>query len=134
MKKVLVGGRFNIIHPGHVDFLKKAKALGDYLVVVIASDSTVKKNKKSLLFHDSDRKILVESIRFVDKVVVGYDIKDVRGYAKIIKDVKPDIIALGYDQKGKVKELQSFAKQAGVTCKVVRVGKYKKYQTKNLIQ
>ena len=134
MKKVLAGGRFNIIHPGHIYFLEKAKELGDYLVVVIASDKTVKNRKVYILFPAKIRKKSVQSLRFVDKVVIGYDISDQSGYVKILKDEKPDIIALGYDQKISVKELAKIALKAGIRCKIVRIGNLKGFKSKEILK
>ncbi|MBU0899191.1 MAG: adenylyltransferase/cytidyltransferase family protein [Nanoarchaeota archaeon] len=95
MKKVLVGGVFNILHPGHVWFLKKAKSYGEFLVVVVAHDNTVRKNKEYLLFPAKERKRLLEHLDFVDKVVIGN--KD--DMFETVKKECPDIIVLGYDQK-----------------------------------
>lgn len=129
MKKVLAGGRFNILHPGHIHFLKKAKSLGDYLVVVIANDATIRSQKKSLLFPANERKLLVRSLKFVDKVVIGYEIADDSGYAKIIRDEQPDIIALGYDQKLDRKKLR-----LNPRIRVIRVGNFKGYKTRKLVE
>jgi len=129
MKKVLVGGRFNIIHPGHIRFLKEAKAAGDYLVVVIANDKTIKSNKKTLLFPAKERKKAVEAIKYVDKVVIGYSISGEEDYIKIIKDIKPNIIALGYDQKINISKLK---KKTG-HCKFIRIKNYKGYKTRELL-
>ena len=60
MKKVLVGGVFNIIHPGHMHFLKKAKEFGDFLIVVIARDETVKDKKEILPLPLNERKKIVD--------------------------------------------------------------------------
>jgi len=134
MKTVLAGGRFNIIHPGHVYFLKKAKTLGDRLVVIIASDKTVKTAGKSLLFPDTDRKRMVESLRFVDKVIIGYPIRDPEGYARIIKRVKPDIIAVGHDQRVLPSSLKEMAKRAHHPVSVVRIKPYKSYKTRKIMR
>jgi len=131
--KVLAGGRFNIIHPGHISFLKKAKSLGDCLVVVVANDKTIKENKKFLLFPAKDRKKMVESIKFVDKVVVGYGIRDEKGYLRIIAKEKPDIIALGYDQKLDAKKLKNLAQKAGLKFRIARIGNFRGYQTKKIL-
>jgi FAD synthetase len=134
MKKVLTGGRFNIIHPGHIYLLEKAKSLGDCLVVVVASDRTIIKSRKSLIFPEKERKKMVESLKPVDRAVIGYEIEDKSGYAKIIKDEKPDIIALGYDQKVDEKELKKLALKAGADCRIVRIGNFRGYQTKKLLK
>jgi len=118
MKKVLVGGVFNTVHPGHEYFLKKAKELGDFLVVVVANDKTVLK-KKSLLKPQEERKKALEKLGIADRVVIG----DERDFLKIVKMEKPDIIALGYDQnfdEGKLKSLG---------CRLVRIPRFGSYST-----
>jgi FAD synthetase len=95
MKKVLAGGTFNLLHPGHIHFLEKAKSLGDYLVVVVANDKTVLKEKGVLAAKAEDRKKLVGSLKPVDKAVIG----DEKDFMKVVRKEKPDIIALGYDQE-----------------------------------
>jgi len=133
MKKVLAGGRFNILHPGHVFFLKKAKSLGDYLVVIIASDETIKKQKKPLLFPANKRKEVLEMLKFVDKVIVGYDISGESGYTKIIKKVKPDVIALGYDQRTNVQGMRKIISSLGLKCEIVKIDELKGYKTKRIL-
>lgn len=91
-KKVLAGGCFNSIHPGHIYFLKEAKKLGDELIVVLAND---KNNKKPYAVLAKERKKLLESLHIANKILIG----DPKDKTKIIKKIKPDIIALGYDQK-----------------------------------
>jgi FAD synthetase len=129
MKKVLVGGTFNIIHPGHEFFLKKSKSLGDFLVVVIAHDKTVLKNKGRLIFSAKQRKQLVEGLRYVDKVVIGHE----SDFFRVVKQERPDIICLGYDQKMDEEKLKTKLKNMGLDCKVVRIKKLKDYSTMKLI-
>lgn len=121
MKKVLAGGVFNAVHPGHVWFLKKAKALGDCLVVVIASDKTVLK-KKELLKPQSERKGAVEGLKIADRVLIG----DEQDFLKVVKKEKPQIIALGYDQEFDKESLKALG------CKIVRIPKYGSYSTRKL--
>jgi len=120
--KVLVGGVFDIIHPGHIYFLKRAKELGDELIVVIARDSTVikKKGRKPIL-PENMRKEIVEALKPVDRAVLGYEEGDIY---KIVEEVKPDIIALGYDQDLDPKELEKELSKRGLSVKVVRIDKY----------
>ncbi len=94
MKKVLAGGTFSHLHPGHEFFLNKAKSFGDYLVVVVASDRTVKEKKGYVLESAEKRKEKVESLKIADKVVIGDD----RDFFKIVEKENPDVIVLGYDQ------------------------------------
>ena len=91
-KKVLVGGCFNKIHSGHIYFLKEAKKLGDKLIVVLAND---KNNKKPYALPAKERKRLLRSLNIADKILIGY----FEDKIKIVKKVKPNIIALGYDQE-----------------------------------
>jgi FAD synthetase len=126
MKKVLAGGTFNIIHPGHICFLEKAKSLGDYLVVVVANDKTVIRNKGFLLMHAEDRKKILENLRIVDKAVIG----DEKDFMKVVRKERPDIIALGYDQ-----ELGSLKKQIeSLRIKIVRIkSRLKGYKTEDIL-
>lgn len=93
--KVLCGGCFNEIHKGHVYFLKKAKSLGDYLIVILAHDKTNRKKYGRNAILAKIRKKNLEKLRIADKVVVG---SYPANYKKMIKRLKPDIVALGHDQ------------------------------------
>src|SRR3989339_2153850 len=95
MKKVLVFGTFDIFHYGHLQLLKQAKKLGDQLTVVIARDENVIKIKKIKPYHtEKERMEIMKSLKMIDSAILG-DKKDVY---KVIKQEKPDVIALGYDQ------------------------------------
>jgi len=130
MKKVLVGGAFNILHPGHIFFLSWAKKLGDFLIVVIANDRTVKRNKGYVITPMNDRKRIVEGIRFVDKVVVGNSTDMFR----VVEKEKPNIIALGFDQKIDMKKLKGVIAKNRLKIKIVRIKKYGNYSTKKIIE
>lgn len=95
IRVVLAGGVFDIIHPGHIHTLESARNLGDLLVVVVATDETALRMKKRRPLHNQDqRRILVESLRMVDLCLVGH-----RGdMFKTVGVIRPDIVALGYDQ------------------------------------
>ena len=104
MKKVMVFGTFDIIHPGHVHMLKQAKEYGDFLVVIIARDNTVCeiKGKQPRNNEESRQKNLI-GLGLADKIRLGcLDNKH-----QVIKEEKPDIIALGYDQKFFLDELEN---------------------------
>lgn len=134
MKKVLAGGRFNIIHAGHIYFLKKAKSLGDFLVVVIANDRTVKNQGKKIFYQERIRKSVVESIKFVDRAVIGYPIKGQDGYIKIVKDERPNVIALGYDQKINIPFLKQRLRKIGIKCKIKRISQLKGFETNKILK
>ena len=92
-KVVFTNGCFDILHPGHIAVLEFAKSLGDKLVVGINSDRAIKllKGQDRPINSESDRKRVLESLRFVDQVVI-FD--DVRTY-DIIRKIKPDILVKG---------------------------------------
>ena len=94
-KIVLAGGVFDIIHPGHINTLNDAKRLGDVLVVVVATDKTAIKMKKRRPLHSAQlRQELVSSLSMVDLCIIG----DEEDIFRTVDLVKPQIIALGYDQ------------------------------------
>jgi FAD synthetase len=128
MKKVLAGGTFNLVHPGHILFLQKAKELGDYLVVVVANDKTVLKSKGFLLMPAGARKKILENLRMVDKVVIG----DEKDFMKVVRKEKPDIIALGYDQE--LGGLRKQIERSGIKCKIVRIkSRLEGYKTEGIL-
>src|SRR6476620_2828064 len=116
---VLVGGVFDLIHPGHIHTLKAAKAQGDILVVVIAKTSTAMKIKKDRrIYHDENtRRELVSSLSFVDLAIIG---KEGTLY-DTVEYVKPDIIALGYDQAHSEKDISGNCKKRNRNARVVRL-------------
>ena len=97
MKKiVLVGGCFDVLHPGHVIFLEKAKKAGDKLVVLLESDERVKKLKgiKRPVHNQKERAEVLLALKSVDQVVMLSYTEDEKDYDEIILKIKPDIIAL----------------------------------------
>lgn len=95
--RVVCAGTFDHFHPGHADFLRQAKALGDELVVIVARDENVKRIKGVMPEHNEvERKVNVEKTGIPDMVTLGYSDKDI---FLILKELSPDIIALGYDQR-----------------------------------
>ncbi|MFA6304594.1 MAG: tRNA pseudouridine(55) synthase TruB [Patescibacteria group bacterium] len=102
MTKVLITGTFDIIHPGHLNLIKQAKELGDFIVAIIARDQNVIKVKgRESYFNEADRVENLKKLGLVDKVILG----DVVDPYKMIIQEKPDIIALGYDQQAFVEGL-----------------------------
>ena len=117
-KIVLAGGVFDIIHPGHIHTLNAAKALGDILVVVIATDKTARKMKKRPPLHSQEsRRELVSCLTMVDMAIVGHE-EDI---FETVKEVKPDIIALGYDQIHQEKFISDGCKRISLDVKIVRL-------------
>jgi len=115
---VMTGGAFDIIHPGHIETLEQAKALGDVLVVSVARDATFERNKKRKPEHNEAlRQLLVSSLKAVDVAVLGSE-SDIFQTVEILE---PDIIALGYDQAHDEEVISREIKQRGLTVKVVRL-------------
>ncbi len=110
MTVVWTNGCFDVLHRGHVEMLKYAKSLGDYLIVGIDADWRVSNSKgdNRPFNKQEDRKYLLESIRYVDKVVVFETSSELRG---IINYFKPAIMVVGSDYKGKKVIGSEYAKE-----------------------
>ncbi len=108
-------GTFDTLHPGHAFFLKKARKLGDCLVVIVARDRTVKKVKNHPPLNTEDKRVKnLLALGLAEKVSLGRIGND--KYA-VIRDENPDVIALGYDQKFFIDGL----KKAFPDAKIVRI-------------
>ncbi len=96
MKKVLVGGVFDIIHYGHVHFLREAKSHGDHLIVALESDLNVQrlKGKGRPIHHQNARREMLEALTFVDEVIILPDKMTDKDYKKLVITVKPHVIAI----------------------------------------
>ncbi len=116
MVRVLATGTFDLLHPGHILYLSEAKKKGDELYVIVARESMIKHKPKPII-PDEQRVEMVNSLKIVDKAILGSesDIFDP------IKAIKPDIIVLGHDQGFDIQQLETDLQDKGFTCKVVRV-------------
>ena len=108
MKRIITYGSFDLLHYGHINLLKRAKALGDYLIVALSSDEfNLEKKDKKCYFNYEQRKALLESIRYVDLVIPEIcweqKISDIHTY-------HIDIFVMGNDWKGKF----DYLKEEGV--------------------
>lgn len=105
MKRIITYGTFDVLHYGHINLLKRAKALGDYLIVVLSSDEFNKiKNKQSYYTYEQ-RKAILEACRYVDLVVPEYN------WEQKVDDVikyQADIFVMGDDWKGKFDFLKEY--------------------------
>ncbi len=118
LRVVLAGGVFDIIHPGHIYTLNAAKKLGDVLVVVVATDNTAVKMKKRKPLHTQEqRQELVNSLSMVDLCLIGQE----DNIFKTVNHVKPQIIALGYDQVQQEKFITEGCKKIELDAKVARL-------------
>jgi len=117
-KIVLAGGVFDIIHPGHIHTLNAAKALGGVLVVAIATDKTAQKMKKRPPLHNQElRRELVSYLSMVDKAIIGHE-DDI---FETVKEIKPDIIVLGYDQIHQEKFIDDGCKRINLDVEIIRL-------------
>ena len=132
IRVVFIGGGFELIHYGHVYTISKAKALGDVLVVSVARDSTIRKRKKrEPLITEQDRVRLLSSLREVDAAILGVE-GDI--YVTLQK-VKPDIVALGYDQYHMEEDVKREAARRGMKVKVVRLDSpYPRIKTSSILK
>jgi len=118
IRVVLAGGVFDIIHPGHIYTLNAAKSLGDVLIVVVATDNTAVKMKKRRPLHSKEqRQELVNSLIMVDLCLIGQE-DDI---FKTVSLVKPQIIALGYDQVHQEKFIIDGCKKIQLEATVARL-------------
>jgi FAD synthetase len=128
MIKVMAFGSFDLIHPGHVSFLIQAKSFGNELIVVVSHDESSKKIKgKKPVNSQNQRALIVASLQMVDKVILGKN----ENFFNVIKRVKPQIIALGYDQKQEEKKLLEKIKENKLKIKIKRCAPFKEKEFKS---
>lgn len=123
--KVITFGTFDLLHIGHINILKNAKSLGDELIVGVSTDkfSIEKKNRKPI-YNENDRKQILESLKFVDKVFFEESFEKKREY---IKKYKADIFVMGNDWEGRFDEFKDI-------CKVVYFDRTPSISTTKLIE
>ena len=105
MKKVITYGTFDLLHYGHINLLKRAKELGNYLIVALSTDEFNEIKGKKCYFSYEERKKLIESIRYVDLVIPE---KSWEQKISDVKEFKIDIFVIGDDWKGKFDYLKEY--------------------------
>jgi cytidyltransferase-like protein len=119
IRVVFVGGGFEIIHPGHLHTLEEAKKLGDVLIVIVARDSTIRRRKgREPVSSETERLHLLGSLRQVDAAILGVE----GDIYNTLERVKPDVVALGYDQHHTKRDIAHEAEKRGMKLRVVRLG------------
>ena len=114
MKKVLVSGCYDIVHPGHIRFFEDARQLGDYLIVCFASDEVLwlaKKRKPSM--PEAHKAAIIGSIRAVDKVVKSSDLDPILDFRGHVETERPEVIAVTEDDKNMDRK-REFCREHGV--------------------
>lgn len=126
---VLAFGTFDLLHPGHIAYLRYAKRQGEILIVIIARSISVKKTKGAKpLFSEKDRRRMVASLQVVDRAILG----DTKDHYKSIEKIRPDVICLGYDHKVTKDDIRKELKKRNIRVKnIIRAKKYneKKYKS-----
>jgi len=122
---VLAAGVFDLLHLGHVKFLEEAKKAGGEnaeLIIIVARDITVENRKgEKPVMSENQRRALVESLEVVDNAILGYEEFSI---CKVIERIKPDVIALGYDQRGIGEIVRKTIADKGLKIKIVKIGKF----------
>lgn len=121
MVKVMATGTFDLLHLGHIYYLREAKKQGDSLAVVVATDSTVRRLKHEPVNTEEIRLNLIKELKIVDEAYLGHE----DDMYEIVAEVKPDIIALGFDQIHDEKQIKSELTKRKIGAKVVRLPEFK---------
>lgn len=129
MKKVMVFGAFDGLHPGHLDFFKQARRHGNFLIVSVGTDRNVAKIKgQKPLFSEDERLALVRGLSIVDRAILGVQ----KDFYNQIRKYNPDVICLGYDQWASEQEVKKELSRVGLgVTKVVRLAPYKAEKSKS---
>ena len=113
-------GTFDLLHMGHIHYLKEAKKLGDHLTVVVATDATVRKLKHEPITPEEIRVNLIRELKVVDEACLGHE----DDMYTIVEEIHPDIIALGFDQIHDENAVKNELKKRKLKVQVVRLSKY----------
>ncbi len=120
--RVLAAGKFDLLHLGHLAYLEQARKLAGEngeLIVVVALDKTIERSRGvPPVFPQEQRRKIVESLKIVDRAVLGFDTDD---HTEIVAHLRPDIIALGYDQQVDVDMLEKRLRSMGLQTQIVRL-------------
>ena len=117
MTRVMAVGVFDILHVGHLHYLSQARALGDELVVVVATDASVRRRKRAPILPQELRARLVGALRMVDRTVVGHE----GDQYKTVEEVRPDVIALGHDDGHSEAAVEAECRRRGLEVRVMRI-------------
>jgi cytidyltransferase-like protein len=126
IKVILAGGVYDVLHVGHLAALTEARGLGDVLVVVVATDTTVQTLKgRKPVFPEEDRRSLVEGLKPVDIAILGYE--DVGfGFEQVLAEVKPDIVAFGYDQEKLEGTVTEIIQRRNLKITIIRLSRFER--------
>lgn len=119
MRRVVATGTFDILHPGHLWYLEKSAELGDELFVIVARDRNVK-HKPRPLIPEQQRLTMIQALKPVTKAVLG----DQEDMFRPIREIRPDVITLGFNQHFDETQLKAALASQGINAGVIRIGEY----------
>jgi FAD synthetase len=124
IRKVMIFGVFDRLHPGHLDFFRQARKHGDELIAVVARDQVVMELKNKTPFHSgAERLAMVREVPEVTRAVLG---DEVSGSYGVIAAHQPDVICVGYDQRGLAEDIDLKMKNAAIsTIPICRLAPYR---------
>lgn len=129
-KKVMIFGTFDLLHAGHENMFRQARELGDYLVAIIARDDTVKKIKGEYPHYTERQRVKnIKNTNLIDKVILGNH----GDKYEILRKIRPDVIALGYDQFAFTYQLEKFLIDEKINAEIIRLKAYKPEMYKSSI-
>jgi len=125
MRTILASGSFDLVHYGHVRFLEEAKKAGGKdarLVVIVARDKTVERLKGNKpVIPEDQRRAVVEALKPVDEALLGFENMSI---IDVVLQLKPDIIAIGYDQNYVEEEVKRIGIMKDLNFKIIRIGRF----------
>jgi FAD synthetase len=119
LKRIVATGTFDILHTGHLYYLEESRRLGDELYVIVARDANVKHKPRPIVPEDQRLK-MVGALKPVDHAVLG----DLHDMFRPIREIRPAIITIGFNQHFNEEKLRKDLSAQGITADVVRIGKY----------
>ena len=125
MVTVLAAGVFDLLHYGHIRYLEEAKKAGGEgarLVVIVARDKTVQRLKGSPpVIPEDQRRAVIEALKVVDEALLGFEDLDLD---RVIQQIKPDVVVVGYDQDGIKAQVEKIRKGRGLDFKIVQIERF----------
>ena len=125
MTTVLAAGVFDLLHYGHIRYLEEAKKTGGKdarLVVIVARDETVRKLKgQDPIIPEDQRRAVIEALKVVDEALLGFENMDL---ARVLLQVKPDIVVVGHDQQAIKAQVDKINKAREMNIKIIQVKQF----------
>jgi len=122
---VLAAGVFDLLHYGHIRYLEEAKKTGGpdaRLVVIVARDETVRRQKESgPIIPEDQRRAVIEALRVVDEALLGFEDLDLD---RVLQQVKPDIVVVGHDQEAIKNQVEKINKAREMQIKIVQISQF----------